>query len=106
MTVANIRTTSTDRFVMPSSDHPVELNHDILVTELVEDLPSMGTASAFMDVLIQEAGTFPRDTDLLEHIEFSEETTISGDITSFEKLMHYESQLTGGSSGDGQTAPD
>jgi len=110
MTVANVRTTSTDRFVMPSADHPVELNHDILVTELIEDLPSMGTASAYMDVLIQEsqqpAGLLevPGPYPLSERIEFTEETTVSGDISTFEKLMHYESMLTGGS-GAGTPTP-
>jgi hypothetical protein len=111
MTVANVRTTSTDRFVMPSGDHPVELNHDILVTGLIEDLPSQGTASAYMEVLVQEGrgnmtvfdvegGAISLtigDDPLMERIEFSEETTITGDITLFEKLMHYESMLTGGS---------
>ncbi|MCE5297781.1 MAG: hypothetical protein LLF84_02370 [Methanoregulaceae archaeon] len=112
MTVANVRTTSTDRFVMPSGDHAVELNHDILVTELIDDLPSMGTASAYMEVLVQEGrGVFMIDgigggeiginqienDPLMERIEFSEETTVTGDITTFEKLMHYESILTGGS---------
>ncbi|MCE5298590.1 MAG: hypothetical protein LLF84_06565 [Methanoregulaceae archaeon] len=92
MTVANVRTTSTDRFVESSADHPVELNHDILVTELIEDLPSMGTASAYMEVLIQEASGDSPDV-LMERIEFTEETTITGDITTFEKLMHYESGM-------------
>jgi len=98
MTVANVRTTSTDRFVMPSADHPVELNHDIRVSELVTDLPSIGMASAYMDVLIQEdygfVPLYPATTTLGERIEFSEETTVDGDITLFEKLMHYESMLT------------
>ncbi|MCE5298812.1 MAG: hypothetical protein MUE45_01520 [Methanoregulaceae archaeon] len=93
MTVANVRTTSTDRFVMSSGDHPVELNHDILVTELIEDLPSMGTASAYMEVLIQEGSALGAEAELMERIEFSEETTVSGDITTFEKLMHYESGM-------------
>jgi hypothetical protein len=92
MTVANVRTTSTDRFVMASGDHPVELNHDLVVTELVEDLPSMGTASAFMEVLIQE-GSAASPATLQQRIEFYEETTVSGDITNFEKLMHYESGM-------------
>ncbi|HUU76537.1 MAG TPA: hypothetical protein VMW63_10715, partial [Methanoregulaceae archaeon] len=97
MTVANVRTTSTDRFVMPSADHPVEMNHDIRVSELVTDLPSIGMASANMEVLIQESyyftlGSFPEP--LSERIEFTEETTVDGDITLFEKLMHYESMLT------------
>jgi hypothetical protein len=93
MTVANVRTTSTDRFVMPSGDSGVELNHDLVVTELVEDLPSMGTASAFMDVLIQEGGAGEAADELMERIEFTEETTVTGDITNFAKLMHYESAM-------------
>jgi hypothetical protein len=111
MTVANVRTTTTDRFVMPSSDHPVELNHDLRVTELVTDVPSVGFASAYMEVLIQEGRGFAvafgnsdatfRDIrpvsgvmdPLVERIEFSEETTADGVITLLEKLMHYESGM-------------
>jgi hypothetical protein len=99
MTVANVRTTTTDRFVMPSSDHPVELNHDIRVSELVTDVPSVGFASAYMDVLIQEAGASDESgpdipsKQLMERIEFSEETSADGAITLFEKLMHYESGM-------------
>ena len=81
---------------MPSADHPVELNHDIRVSELVTDLPSIGSASAYMEVLIQEDYGFqgPTPVTLGERIEFSEVTTADGDITLFEKLMHYESMLT------------
>ena len=95
MTVANVRTRSTDRFVMPSADHPVELNHDIRVSEVVTDLPSIGSASAYMDVLIQENYDEYEDEGptLSERIEFSEETAVDGDITLFEKLMHYESGM-------------
>jgi hypothetical protein len=98
MTVANVRTTTTDRFVMPSGDHPVELNHDLRVTELVADVPSTGMASAYMEVLIQEGyGSDDIYTDpteiLAERIEFTEETTADGAITLFDKLMHYESGM-------------
>jgi hypothetical protein len=95
MTVANVRTTTTDRFVMPSSDHPVELNHDLRVTELLTDVPSVGFASAYMEVLIQEAGAggYPEDETLMERIEFFEETSVDGAITLFDKLMHYESGM-------------
>jgi hypothetical protein len=100
MTVANVRTTTTDRFVMPSGDHPVELNHDLRVTELVTDVPSVGFASAYMEVLVQEArggepdATAPTPfTTLMERIEFSEESSVDGAITLFDKLMHYESGM-------------
>jgi hypothetical protein len=113
MTVANVRTTSTDRFVSPSADHPVELNHDIRVSELITDVPSVGMASAYMDVLIQEGrGILLRNSGpafigqnnhiidpLMERIEFTEETSADGAITLFEKLMHYESMVTGSTQG-------
>jgi hypothetical protein len=92
MTVANVRTTSTDRFIMGSGDHPVELNHDLRVTELITDVPSVGMASANLDILIQEGGgALQTGRVLMERIEFTEESTADGAITLFEKLMHYES---------------
>jgi hypothetical protein len=63
------------------------------VTELVTDVPSVGFASAYMDVLIQEAGAGNANATLLERIEFHEETSVDGVITLFDKLMHYESGM-------------
>ncbi|NYT07954.1 MAG: hypothetical protein GKC05_06850 [Methanomicrobiales archaeon] len=99
MTVANVRTTTSDRFISPSGDHPAELNHDIRVTELVTDVPSVGMASAYLNVLIQEGGFVggegldERPGQLMERIEFSEVSAADGAITLFEKLMHYESGM-------------
>jgi len=106
MSVASVRTTSTDRFVMPSGDYPVELNHDVLVTEFATDMASHGIASANMEVLIMEGSGYFKTFDLgriillypdvaNERIEFSEETEVNGDINNFEKLMHYDSIQTG-----------
>jgi hypothetical protein len=101
MTTANVRTASNDRFIMPSGDYTVELNHDLQVSELVTGLPSTGTATAYMDVLIQEGrpniywiipGELYDVSDvMMERIEFSESTSVDGDISLFEKLMHYDS---------------
>jgi hypothetical protein len=111
MTVANARTTTTDRFVMSIGSQPnpatgsgnVELNHDIRVAELVADVPSSGLATAYMDVLVQEARGYTGENNfngnghpystLMERIEFSEETSADGAITLFEKMMHYESGI-------------
>ncbi|HUU75245.1 MAG TPA: hypothetical protein VMW63_04055 [Methanoregulaceae archaeon] len=93
MTIANVRTTTTDRFVTPSGDHTVELNHDIRVSELVSNLPSQGMVNAYMDVLIQEGGAETLNSTLAQRMEFHESTTTDGDITLFEKLMHYESGM-------------
>ena len=96
MTVANVRTNSMDRFINPTSDTSVELEHDILVTELIDGLPSSGTASAHMDVLIMEASVLTGEliSPLAEQIEFSEVSTITGDISVFDKQMNYDSKLT------------
>jgi len=92
MTVANVRTNSMDRFITPSGDTTVELEHDIAVTELITDLPSMGSASAFMNVLIMEA--YAESPVLMgEKIEFGEVTSVSGDITAFLKDMNYVSGM-------------
>lgn len=104
MSVANVRTTSTDRFVMASGDYPMELNHDIFVTEFATDMPSQGIASTDMDVLILEGSGYFKTFDMgriillypdvaSERIEFSESTDVNGDISNFEKLMHYESSM-------------
>jgi hypothetical protein len=92
MTVANVRTNSMDRFINPSGDTTVELEHDIAVTELITDLPSMGSASAFMNVLIMEAYGDTPDT-MGEKIEFGEVTSVYGDITAFLKDMNYVSGM-------------
>lgn len=97
MTVSNVRTNTMDRFVVPSADTAVELEHDIVVTELITDLPSIGSVSAFMNALIQEdySPWFYDEMDLSERIEYSESTSIDGEITVFEKQMNYNSKLTG-----------
>jgi hypothetical protein len=89
MTIANVRTTSQSRFVTSSGDYPVELNHAILVTEYAPGIPSQGMASAFINSLIHEGRG--DSTSLMEQIRFEESTSVIGEITVFEKLMHYES---------------
>ena len=91
MSLVNVRTSSDARFIVESVGVPVELNHDILVTEYTPGVPSRGSASAFMEILIREGrgtGAF-----LAEEIRLDEETSARGDITLFEKLIHYESGL-------------
>jgi hypothetical protein len=95
MTVANVRTNSMNRFINPSGDTTVELEHDVAVTELITELPSMGSASAFMNVLIMEehANIDVEDPIMCEKIEFGEVSSVSGDITAFLKDMNYVSGM-------------
>jgi len=111
MSVANVRTTSDARFVVPSADTPVILSHDIRVTN------SVGKASAGMDVSILESRSYEKmmdfaitmcdpntgqeyvfegwagisSTDPYESIEVSEHTSVDGNITLFDKVMKYDS---------------
>jgi hypothetical protein len=80
------------RFILTSADYPLELNHKILVTELIDGVPSQGLASAYMNALIMEGGDGSPDS-LAERIEFSEMTSIYGDITVYDQDMHYESGM-------------
>lgn len=91
MTIANVRTTSQSGFVASPADYPLELDHAILVTEYVPGIPSQGMASAFIDTLILEGRG--DGTSLMEQIRFEEYTSVKGNITVFDKLMHYESLI-------------
>ena len=103
MSLANVRTTSSDRFVVPSSDTSVALEHGILVTGSVDQIPSRGTASAYIDILILEdrgirmympegENNWVRIESITsEQMEFNEASTVTGDITVFEKQMNYQS---------------
>jgi len=93
----NMETRTDDRFIVDSADTPVELNHVVTVSPVtivnaagvMQTYPSVGDASAFMEGLIMEGRG--NSTGVFENIEFSERTSVSGDIYKFSKDMHYES---------------
>jgi len=90
MSVANVMTHADTRFITKTGDHPVELNYNILVSEYVSGVPSKGSVSAYMKSKIME-GMADEPDSLGEAAEFLDRTEISGDISLFEKKMHYES---------------
>ncbi len=94
MTVANVRTSTDSRFIVSSADSGVELNYDIVVTDL-EGAPSTGGAEAYIKVIIREgrnSATYP--TGMFEELKYSDSTSIFGDIMFFEKDMSYVSSPT------------
>jgi hypothetical protein len=96
--VANVITDMGDRFVMKAADPGVEIYNNVGVSAYASDLPSKGSASAYIKGSIKEGGRddteFGEDaTALYETITFSDSTAISGDITSFAKAMSYSSLL-------------
>jgi hypothetical protein len=88
MSIVNVRTITNGRFIVSSADTPVELNHNIRVSEL-DGVPSQGKVSAFMQGIIQEGRG--SNTKAYEDIEFKEVTMVDGYITLFDKNMDYTS---------------
>jgi hypothetical protein len=73
---------------MKTGDPMVVLNHNVRVIETI------GTATAYMNVLGIEGRGYNADTPTaFQTIEFSETTTVSGLIDLFDKQMHYETAL-------------
>jgi hypothetical protein len=76
---------------LPVSDAGVEMDYNIKLTGF-GDIPTSGSADTFMNVHIQEGrGAFYKAEDLV----YSESSTVAGDITLFQKVMNYKSQITG-----------
>ena len=88
MSVVNTRTSTNARFIVPSADTPVALNHNIRVDEL-DGEPSIGKVSAFMQGIIQEGRG--SKAAAFENIEFAESVSIDGEIHLFDKDMGYRS---------------
>ena len=117
ITIGSLATQSSERFIMlaapdtrvtgptfgmawpkPVADPGVEANYNVKLTGF-GDVPSVGTASAYMNVHVQEGRVvdftssdhYPKAEDLV----YSELTTTTGEITLFQKTMNYKSQFTG-----------
>ena len=82
MSVVNTRTSTNARFIVPSADTPVALNHNIRVDEL-DGEPSIGKVSAFMQGIIQEGRG--SKAAAFENVEFTESAAIDGSIHLFDK---------------------
>jgi hypothetical protein len=86
---------------LPVSDPGVESDYNFKLTG-IGDTPAMGSAQAFINVHVQEArdenysaDTFSEANPKAEDLVYSETSTASGDITLFQKMMKYNSEITG-----------
>jgi hypothetical protein len=87
MNVVNSRTGTNNRFAVGAVTMPSSTDHFLRLAALA-NTPSVGRVSAFMNGITQEAsGT----SGLVEQVEFSQRTTVDGQITLFEMNMHWES---------------
>jgi hypothetical protein len=100
--IGDMATTTDTRFITASGDTPVAVNHDIRV-DTFETVPSSGKVTAFMEGSIQEGNgnyklfdggkiilLYPDDA-LVNHLEWSEASSVDGHIGLFDKNMQYES---------------
>jgi hypothetical protein len=90
--IANMNTQMAERFIMKSSDPGVTVTNSIGVGSYATDVPSVGSASAYIKGSIKEGGTGGRATDLFETFTFSDSTAFAGQISSFAKSMVYTSK--------------
>ena len=100
MSVANVATTTGNRFITASADTPVEEYHTIRV-DMLGDSPSIGQAQAYMKGLIMEGrgdtmvggqpNGNPGNPAMFNKIEFEERTTVDGYIMLFDKDMRWVS---------------
>ena len=81
MNIVNARTETNNGFVVGAVNTPSNVNHFIRLDAL-GNTPSVGKVSAFMKGFSQQAN---------EQVEFSERTSVDGQITLFDKAMHWES---------------
>ena len=105
--VANLNTQMGDRFVMKAADSGVEIFNNVAVGSYASDLPSKGSVSAYIKGSIKEGGRSRDATGdsytgadsygpfdkLYETITFADSTAISGDISTFAKVMSYLSVI-------------
>jgi hypothetical protein len=100
LTLASLTTTTDERHVAESGDRGVAMDYSVKITGF-GDVPAMGSAEAYINAHIQEGNSPNPEVDeegaisKAEDLVYSESTTASGDITLFQKVMQYDSKITG-----------
>ena len=93
--IANMNTQLAERFIMKSADPGVTVTNSIGVSSYATDVPSVGSASAYIQGSIKEGRAGDGAENLYETMTFSDKTAFAGQITSFAKGMVYTSKITG-----------
>ncbi len=103
MTIASLTTSADERHVMATADPNVEVDYSTKVTGF-GDIPAMGSATAYINVHIQEGRVGHGITAIqgplgynydpkAEDLVYSEVSTASGEISLFQKVMNYQSGM-------------
>ncbi|MBP1928379.1 hypothetical protein J2741_000926 [Methanolinea mesophila] len=98
LTLGSLTTTTGEHFLGYAADPGVSMDYSVKLTGF-GDVPAMGSADAYINVHVQEAREGPVIDDIgaakAEDLTYSEFTTASGDITLFQKVMGYDSKVSG-----------
>ena len=100
LTIGSLATETGEHFLGYSADPGVSMDYSVKLTGF-GDVPAMGSADAYINVHVQEAREGPVINDgatgaiKAEDLIYSEMSTASGDITLFQKVMGYDSQVSG-----------
>ncbi len=92
LTIGSVTTNANDRFVGNDATNPVVLNYDINVRPYGTtqgQIPAMGSAMAYVKAHIQEARVNGTVKD--EDLTYNEQSSAQGTITSFQKVIAYQS---------------
>jgi hypothetical protein len=92
LTIGSVTTNANERFVGTDATAPVVVNYAINVkpyTASGTNVPAIGSAMAYIKAHIQEGNNF--NTTKAEDLTYSETSSVNGYITSFNKVIAYQS---------------
>jgi hypothetical protein len=92
LTVGSVTTAANERFVGTDATAPVVVNYAINVKPYgtsAGQIPAIGSAMAYVKAHIQEARV--NGTDKAEDLTYSETSSVTGTISSFQKVIAYQS---------------
>jgi hypothetical protein len=104
LTIGSVTTNADSRFVGTDvSDNPVVLNYAINIKPYgtsQDQIPATGSAMAYIKAHIQEARGWDdylpiHGMNKSEDLTYTETSSVQGTMTTFNKDMHYSSQVTG-----------
>jgi len=75
----------------PSVDDPARVDYRIRISEFAPAQPSVGTASAYLDITSLEGGRACLGTGLFSQVAIEEYRRVDGDISQFSYIVDYES---------------
>lgn len=78
---------------IPSVDGAALTKYTVQITDMGQGTPSLGSVSAFLKISESDAGFYPDQNDLMQHLEVTDFKSIKGSINMFDYQINYESGI-------------